>query len=106
MIITIKHLKTAWNIQRINKIKNFGFVICDEFHLRNAKNLALVDACISKNFKETLDYRRSKKDISHIFISEWCKLAIDEYEQVIKLLDPKSVTYIGSETYDRLPIIK
>ena len=106
MNITLKHLKTAWSPSRIKKIKEFGFVICDQFHLFNANNLSLVDACICKQFKETLEYKRSRKDISHIFISEWCRLAIEEYEQVCEILIPKSITYIGSTTLDHLPIIK
>lgn len=106
MKITLKYLKTAWSPSRIKKIKEFGFVICDEFHLRNATNMSLVDACIAKSFNETLKYKRSRKDIPHIFISEWCRLAIEEYEQVCSLLNPASITYIGYSTLDRLPVIK
>ena len=51
MDITLNHLKTRWNRNRINKIKNFGFVICDQFNFYNFNNLDMIDACICKNFK-------------------------------------------------------
>src|SRR5271157_230908 len=106
MKITLSHLKKGWNSARLNKIKEVGFVIgSDEFLNEPYDILALY--CIDAIWSEDHDGSVEKRNIArtknalfkHIFISEICDVAVEEYATVCKLLKVKTICLLGNKKF-------
>ena len=109
MKITLSHLKKGWNSARLKKIKEVGFVIgSDTFLNRPYHILALY--CIDAIWSDDHDGSVEKRNIArkskryglifkHIFISEICGVAVEEYATVCKLLKVKTIFLLGDKKF-------
>ena len=99
MRITLKHLKTRWNKTRLKRMRHgIFFVGSDKILNKNSNcNLFSIDAVWSKNHDLTIQKRDNNKDAKHIFISEICDTAVEEYKTVCKLLKIRIIVIVGVE---------
>lgn len=104
MKITLKQLKSKWNAARIEKIKNFGFIITSPEFLKANKDekwLEIIDAVWGNEHGELVEQRNAIAEASHIFVSQICDIAADEYLQVQKLIKFKNIFLLSFENDEK-----
>ena len=89
MKITLKHLKKRWDKDHLADIKMAGRLVIGSdriFGLSDAVT-TFIDAVWSEDHDGAVEKRDSNKErFKHIFISEMCKVAVEEYDTVCHLL--------------------
>jgi hypothetical protein len=110
MKITLTHLKKGWNSTRLKKIKEIGFVIgSDKFLNQPYHVLALycIDAIWSDDHDGSVEKRNNARKgtlgefFKHVFISEICDVAVEEYATVCKLLKVKTIFLLGDKEFTK-----
>lgn len=102
MKITLSHLRKGWDQKRLRKIiKSKQFVLGQDkvLDINNSLITYNIDAIWSEDFNKTLEKKRSKKIFKHIFISEICDIAVEEYATVCKLLKIEAIRLYGDKRF-------
>jgi hypothetical protein len=102
MRITLNHLKKAWNDNRLKKIHTEAFAIGSD-KLFNLKISGVVQNLIDAIWSDDHDravakrnkFRQEYCQFKHVFISEICDVAVDEYKTVCNLLRVKNILLVG-----------
>ncbi len=98
MEITLKYLKKAWSQKRINNIRHEGLTIGTGDMLLKKYSIIWGDLdCVwDIDFKKTLRRRNchKKNGTEHIFVSEMCDIATQEYKQVQEIIGFSSIRLI------------
>lgn len=104
MKITLPYLKKAWDKARISKIKKAGeFWVGSEKMLDSPGTLHLLprlDAVWSTNHDRAVKKRNDLRErcyAKHIFISQICDVAVEEYETVCRLLKINRIAFVSFE---------
>jgi len=101
MIITLSHLKKLWNSERIKKIKtNKAFSVASERVLDYKKRdgiIKYVDAVWSDDHDGTVEKRNRCKRLKHMFVSQICDVAVEEYATVCKILKLQGIVLVAYE---------
>ena len=95
MKITLKYLKTAWNKERLNLIQKRAFIIASDKMLKFPNTLIAIDAIWTDDHDRILKQKRKIKLAKHIFVSQFCDIAVKEYDTVCKLLKVKKIILVG-----------
>ena len=100
MKITIKHLKTGWNPKRMKSIKTRGLTIGSGSLLKPGRHLEEIDAVWGKDHdglvQKRNQLREQHKVARHIFVSQICDVAVEEYATVLKLLGTNRINIMGT----------
>jgi hypothetical protein len=101
MEITLDHLKKLWDDERIKKIRaQHSFMVASERVLDYKKRDNLIfclDAVWSDNHDELVEKRNSSRRFKHIFVSQICDVACEEYKTVCQILDLKGIILVAYE---------
>jgi len=96
MKITMKHLKRLWDSARLARIRNGIFHVCSDGVLsKKSDDLHFVDAVWSENHDATVQLRNATENAKHIFVSEICDVAVEEYATVCRLLRVQKIVLVG-----------
>jgi len=100
MDITLDYLKKLWDDKRIARIKKEGMHLADStiFFKKYSDIWPEIDAVWTGSgmFEQAISRRRRVKKkydgCHHIFISEICNIAVEEYRQVANIMGTNKIT--------------
>jgi hypothetical protein len=98
MKITLSHLKKLWDDYRIKRIKqNQAFFVCSEKVLACKKRNIIkhIDAVWSDDHDGTVKKRNEFRRLKHMFVSQICDVAAEEYATVCKILKLKGIVLVA-----------
>ena len=110
MVIKLGHLKEVWSDDKIKYIQNYGFCIANESFLGprfsdvcldfdkrvvsrviGSPAVSYVNAVWTDRPDKALEKQKEHSEYKHIFISEICDVAVEEYATVCSLLAIKKI---------------
>lgn len=97
MKITLTHLKKRWSKNHLKDIKRIKRLVIGSDKVFNCSDLitTFVDAVWSNDYDVSVKKRDSNKRFKHIFISEMCKTAAEEYKTVCDLLGIEKILLVS-----------
>lgn len=96
MIITLPYLKKAWDKKRLATIRK-GLFYIGSHKMLLAKNREMAEA-VSAVWSDDHDHSiriRTKNGLKHIFISQICDVAVEEYKTVCQLLKVRAIVLVS-----------
>jgi hypothetical protein len=103
MKITLAHLKTRWDNDRIKAIKKTKtLIIGSEKVISSETNIYIshvISTIWSKNHDRAVRKRNEHKYFKHVFISQICDVAVEEYKTVCEFFGIKKIMLVGDKRF-------